>query len=78
MPTWLVVGASRGIGLEFVRQLLASGQQVIATVRDPGKAAELWNLAGTAAMGALRFLLCDVASDDLSSVRILGVHYVLS
>jgi NAD(P)-dependent dehydrogenase (short-subunit alcohol dehydrogenase family) len=30
----LVLGASRGIGLEFVRQYLAEGAQVIATARD--------------------------------------------
>jgi len=30
----LVIGASRGIGLEFVRQYLADGAQVIATARD--------------------------------------------
>jgi NAD(P)-dependent dehydrogenase (short-subunit alcohol dehydrogenase family) len=30
----LVIGASRGIGLEFVRQYLAEGAQVIATARD--------------------------------------------
>jgi NAD(P)-dependent dehydrogenase (short-subunit alcohol dehydrogenase family) len=30
----LVLGASRGIGLEFVRQYLADGAQVIATARD--------------------------------------------
>ena len=68
MPTWLVVGASRGIGLEFVRQLLAHGEQVIATVRDPSNAAEIWSMAGAAPMGACRLLLCDVASDELSSV----------
>jgi NAD(P)-dependent dehydrogenase (short-subunit alcohol dehydrogenase family) len=34
MSTVLVIGASRGIGLEFVRQYLAGGARVIATVRD--------------------------------------------
>ncbi|KKY22459.1 putative short-chain dehydrogenase reductase [Diplodia seriata] len=33
--TWVVVGASRGIGLEFVRQLIARGEKIIATVRQP-------------------------------------------
>ena len=74
MPTWLIVGASRGIGLEFVRQLLARGEQVIATVRDPEKAGELWRMAGAAPMGACRLLLCDVASDELSSVWVSLQH----
>jgi len=34
MPTILVIGASRGIGLEFVRQYRGAGDRVIATVRD--------------------------------------------
>jgi NAD(P)-dependent dehydrogenase (short-subunit alcohol dehydrogenase family) len=34
MPTALVVGASRGIGLEFARHYAARGWQVIATCRD--------------------------------------------
>ncbi|KAK2630536.1 hypothetical protein QTJ16_001356 [Diplocarpon rosae] len=33
--TWLVIGASRGIGLEFTAQLLALGHTVIATARSP-------------------------------------------
>ena len=34
MNTVLVIGASRGIGLEFVRQYREAGHRVIATVRD--------------------------------------------
>jgi len=33
--TWLITGASRGIGLGFVRHLLAGGSKVVATARDP-------------------------------------------
>ena len=68
MSTWLIIGASRGIGLEFVRQLLDRGDQVIATVRDPENAAELWTMAGAAPMGACRLLLCDVTSEELITV----------
>ncbi|RQM04843.1 hypothetical protein DH86_00003747, partial [Scytalidium sp. 3C] len=32
--TWLVVGASRGIGLELCRQLVSKGHRVIGTVRN--------------------------------------------
>jgi len=34
MATVLLIGASRGIGLEFVRQYRAAGERVIATARD--------------------------------------------
>ena len=34
MATVFVIGASRGIGLEFVRQYRAAGDRVIATARD--------------------------------------------
>lgn len=42
----LVTGANRGIGLEFVRQLLARGEHVVAVCRHPGKATALNGLAG--------------------------------
>jgi NAD(P)-dependent dehydrogenase (short-subunit alcohol dehydrogenase family) len=42
----VVTGAGRGIGLELARQLVARGDRVEATVRDPGKAAALADLGG--------------------------------
>src|SRR5690606_41127483 len=47
-------------GLEFARQLLGRGARVIATARQPGKAAELNALAGDHP-GRLRVLPLDVA-----------------
>ena len=76
MPTsavWVVVGASRGIGLEWVRQLLARGDHVLATVRDVAKASELWTLAGCAAVGRCQLFECDVASEASVNVPYVPV-----
>ena len=53
----LVTGASRGIGLELVRQLHARGDEVIATVRDDKSSGQVRELAG------VRVEPCDVASE---------------
>lgn len=45
MQTWLITGANRGIGLEFVRQLLDEGETIIATAREPSGAHALRSLA---------------------------------
>ncbi len=45
MPTLLISGANRGLGLEFVRQYAADGWDVIAGVRRPDEASELRALA---------------------------------
>ncbi len=55
MSTVLVIGASRGIGLEFVRQYCAAGARVIATARDDA------GLARLKALGAIPLRL-DVAT----------------
>ena len=45
MPTVLVTGANRGLGLEWVRQYGAADWHVIACARRPGDATELQALA---------------------------------
>jgi NAD(P)-dependent dehydrogenase (short-subunit alcohol dehydrogenase family) len=67
--TWLIVGASRGIGLEFVRQLLAREEHIIATVRDPNAfhASGLWAQAGSD-HGRCQMLMCDVLSESSINV----------
>ena len=44
MPTVLVTGANRGLGLEFVRQYRAEGWAVVAGCRKPDEARELQGL----------------------------------
>ena len=58
----LVTGANRGLGLELVRQLLARGERVVATCRQPGKATALNTLTGEHP-GRLHVLPLDVASE---------------
>ena len=45
MPTVLITGANRGIGLEFARQYATDGWDVFASCRNPKAAKELANLA---------------------------------
>ena len=61
MPTVLISGANRGLGLEFARQYAGEGWRVIATARAPEKATELRALGPAAALHRL-----DVA--DFSAV----------
>jgi NAD(P)-dependent dehydrogenase (short-subunit alcohol dehydrogenase family) len=59
MNTVLVIGASRGIGLEFVRQYRGAGARVIATARDD---------AGLARLTALGAEAVKLDVDDVSSI----------
>ncbi|KAK2030354.1 NAD(P)-binding protein [Colletotrichum zoysiae] len=65
IPTWVVVGASRGIGLEFVKQLLEAGQQVVAAVRNVSAAPMLFELIDSRnAKDKCTVEQCDIASEE--------------
>lgn len=66
MGTVLVIGASRGIGLEFVSQSRAAGERVIATARDDAGLARLRELGA-------EVLRVDVAS----SASVSGLSWQL-
>ena len=66
MPSVLITGANRGLGLEFARQYLADGWQVYAACRDPASASELRQLAEDSG-GRLQILAIDVT--DPGSVK---------
>ncbi len=53
MPTVLITGANRGLGLEFARQYAADGWRVIATCREPASARDLAGLDGAVDVHAL-------------------------
>jgi len=66
MPSSLITGANRGLGLEFARQYLADDWQVYAACRDPDSASELRHLADGSGH-KLRIMALDVT--DASSIK---------
>jgi len=76
IQTVLVTGASRGIGLEFVKQWLARGADVIATARETSTATELSSLIDRYG-DRLRVMQLDVTDDrsvELLAGSIGNVH----
>jgi NAD(P)-dependent dehydrogenase (short-subunit alcohol dehydrogenase family) len=65
MPTCLITGSSRGIGLEFAKQYAAEGWSVIATCRRPDQSAALRQVQGD-----VRIETLDVG--DFARVEALG------
>ncbi len=63
MPTMLVTGASRGLGLEMVRQYGAEGWRIHACARSPDAATELAALAAGSA-GAITVHTLDVGKPE--------------
>lgn len=60
--TVLVTGASRGLGLEYCRQLAAAGWRVLAAARDPSRSVALGELAA-AQPDRVQLLKLDVVNE---------------
>lgn len=69
--TVLITGTNRGIGLEFVRQYAARGDEVIATARNPDTATELRALASE--FKSVRIERLDVT--DVTAIEALASKY---
>lgn len=77
MPTVLITGANRGLGLEFARQYAAEGWRVHAACRAPKRATELAGIKGDVAVHALDVTdsgaitaLVDALGDDAIDVLV--------
>ncbi len=68
MANYLVTGANRGLGLEFVRQLVARGDTVIACCREPDEASELKGIGGE------RLLIHALDVSDPAAIASLPAH----
>jgi NAD(P)-dependent dehydrogenase (short-subunit alcohol dehydrogenase family) len=73
--TWVVVGASRGIGLEFVSQLLSRGDDVLAAVRDLAAPRLSELLASHQGPGRCLVEQCDVSSEESIEGFVQRVEY---
>ena len=71
MPSVLITGANRGLGLEFARQYAADGWQVYAGCRDLSSASTLRRLANTSE-NKIRIVALDVTDPRVSGQRPLN------
>lgn len=66
MKVWFITGASRGLGLEITKAVLASGDKVVAAVRNPDKfTLQISNNEN------LFVVPCDVTNEDQTKKAIL-------
>ncbi|MCB9958343.1 MAG: SDR family oxidoreductase [Rhodospirillaceae bacterium] len=71
MPTVLITGAGRGIGLEFARQYGEAGWSVLAGARTPDGIGHLMALEGD--ISAVQLDIADPASVAIMAERLRGV-----
>jgi len=70
MPTVLITGCDRGLGLEFARQYAAAGYRVHATCLDPAGAKEMHAIEGD--VRVVKLDVCDHAAIDRLASEMAG------
>ena len=76
MPTALVTGANRGLGLAFVKQLDKLGWHVYACCRNPSSAGELMALSETSG-ARVEIKQLDIGQFEQSD-RLAGAEWVVA
>jgi NAD(P)-dependent dehydrogenase (short-subunit alcohol dehydrogenase family) len=73
MPTALITGANRGLGLEFTRQYLGDDWHVVAACRRPGDAAALADLGDhNSRLQIVAVDVCDHATIERAATEVHG------
>lgn len=68
VKTYIVTGASRGLGFEFVKQIAAAGNVVFACARNPAASKALVDLVDNKKVFAVKL---DTVSDESIKVRMI-------
>jgi NAD(P)-dependent dehydrogenase (short-subunit alcohol dehydrogenase family) len=77
MPTVMIIGASRGIGLELARQYAHDGWRVHATTRTPEQPGQLGTLAGKVVLHALDIRCAEQIAQLAAAVAHEGVDVLI-
>ncbi len=77
MPTAMIIGASRGIGLELARQYAADGWRVHATTRTPTQPGKLGALTGDLVLHELEVCRADHLAALATAVAQEGIDVLI-
>ncbi|KAI8334248.1 4-dihydrotrisporin dehydrogenase [Chlamydoabsidia padenii] len=81
--TYLITGASRGLGLEFIKQLSAKGHTIIATARNPHQSEALVSLIDQKKVIGVTLDTTDIASvkaafDKIQTIAPHGIDVLIN
>ena len=77
MPTVMIIGASRGIGLELARQYATDGWRVHATTRTPEQPGALGRIAGDLVLHELDVRDADQIASLATAVASEGIDVLI-
>ncbi len=72
--TYVITGASRGIGLEFVKQLSSKGHNVFALARNPDASEGLKSLVDNKNIFAVKTDITNESSIKVNSIHLLSLR----